>query len=221
VVANRSWERARRLAATAGGTAVPLALVAEAISDSDVVVSCTGATGLVISRDHLAPRTTGRLLTIVDLALPHDVDPSVADLPTVSLIALNDLADRLHGVSGVDVDAVRRIVASEVTAFASARRAAQVTPTVVALRGLATDVVETELQRLVSRLPGLDPLVRAEVEQTMRRVADKLLHAPTVRVKELADHPDGISYTDALAKLFSLDPEAVNAVTRPDPQEGE
>jgi glutamyl-tRNA reductase len=220
VVANRSRERARRLASAAGGTTVPLARIAEAIADSDVVASCTGATGLVISHDQLAPRATGRPLTIVDLALPHDVDPSLRELPDVTVIDLTDLAEHLHGVSGVDVDAVRRIIAAEVIAFASTRRAAQVAPTVVALRGLASDVVETELQRLGGRLPDLDPLVRAEVEQTVRRVADKLLHAPTVRVKELAGDPDGISYTEALAKLFSLDPGAVNAVTRPDPQEG-
>jgi glutamyl-tRNA reductase len=72
------------------------------------------------------------------------------------------------------------------------------------------------MQRLMGRLPELDPVARAEVEQTVRRVADKLLHSPTVRIKELAQQSTAVSYTDALTKLFSLDPGEVDAVTRPD-----
>jgi glutamyl-tRNA reductase len=79
---------------------------------------------------------------------------------------------------------------------------------------MATGIVETEMQRLSSRLPDLDPAARAEVEHTVRRVADKLLHQPTVRVRELANEDGAVSYAAALAKLFSLDPDAVDAVTR-------
>lgn len=221
VVANRTPERAERLADTAGGVAVPLADLEGQVADADVLISCTGSTGLVVQTELLARRPADRSLAVVDLALPHDVDPAVAELPGVSVVSLSDLAERLHGDTAVDVDAVRRIVATEVTAFAAARRAAQVTPTVVALRSMATDVVQAEMARLGSRLPELDPVARAEVEQTVRRVADKLLHGPTVRIKELASNPTTVSYTDALAELFSLDPEAVNAVTRPEtPKEG-
>ena len=95
----------------------------------------------------------------------------------------------------------------------SARNAARVTPTVVALRSMATEVVEAELVRLHGRRPDLPADVRADVEQTVRRVADKLLHAPTVRIKQLAGQPDGITYASALADLFSLDPAAVEAVS--------
>jgi glutamyl-tRNA reductase len=75
--------------------------------------------------------------------------------------------------------------------------------------------VDAEMERLSARLPGLDPAARAEVEQAVRRVADKLLHQPTVRVKELANETGAVSYATALAELFSLDPDAVEAVTRP------
>ena len=81
---------------------------------------------------------------------------------------------------------------------------------------MATGVVEAEMARLSSRLPDLDPDVRAEVEHAVRRVADKLLHQPTVRVKELANETGAVSYAAALAELFSLDPDAVEAVTRPE-----
>ena len=156
-------------------------------------------------------------LAVVDLALPHDVEPEVADLPGVTLVTLADLAEDLHGSeAGAEVEAVRDIVTQEVAAFLTARRQASVTPTVVALRSMATEVVDAELARLVARLPDLDEASRDEVLQSLRRVADKLLHQPTVRVKELANETGAVSYAAALAELFALDPDAVEAVTRPE-----
>ena len=111
---------------------------------------------------------------------------------------------------------MRRIVGQEVTAFLAARSQANVTPTVVALRSMATSVVDAEMERLDGRLPDLDAAARAEVLHTVRRVADKLLHQPTVRVKELANDQGAVSYAAALAELFALDPDAVDAVTRPE-----
>jgi glutamyl-tRNA reductase len=156
-----------------------------------------------------------RPLAVIDLALPHDVEPAVGDLPGVTLVSLADLADQLRDSdAGQEVDGVRAIVGQEVTAFLAARRQEGVTPTVVALRTMATAVVEAEMERLAARLPDLDEDSRAEVLQSVRRVADKLLHQPTVRVKELANETGAVSYAAALAELFSLDPEAVDAVTR-------
>jgi glutamyl-tRNA reductase len=81
---------------------------------------------------------------------------------------------------------------------------------------MATEVVDAELARLVARLPDLDEASRDEVLQSLRRVADKLLHQPTVRVKELVNEAGAVSYAAALAELFALDPDAVEAVTRPE-----
>ena len=156
-------------------------------------------------------------MAFIDLALPHDVDPAVSELPGVTRLDLADLADELHASpAGREVEEVRRIVTQEVSAFLAARRQASVTPTVVALRSMATSVVDAEMSRLAGRLPDLDDATRAEVLQTVRRVADKLLHEPTVRVKELANEEGAVSYAAALAELFALDPEAVDAVTRPE-----
>jgi len=115
-----------------------------------------------------------------------------------------------------DVAAVRRIVAQELAAHLRADRAASVAPTVVALRAKAADVVEAELARLSHRLGDLDERSRREIAQSMGRIADKLLHGPTVRVKELAGAPGADSYEMALRVLFELDPEAVDAVSAPD-----
>ena len=96
--------------------------------------------------------------------------------------------------------------------YLAGQRMAEVTPTVTALRQRAADVVEAELLRLDNRLPGLEAAHRDEVARTVRRVVDKLLHAPTVRVKQLASAPGGDSYAEALRELFELDPQAVDAV---------
>jgi glutamyl-tRNA reductase len=217
-VANRSLERATRLAEEYGGRAAPLGDLAAELTVADVVIACAGAAGLLVTLEMVvAARPDQRPLSIIDLALPHDVDPAVAAVPGVTLINLADLAAELHeSEAGREVHEVRRIVTQEVTAFLAARRQASVTPTVVALRSMATSVVEAEMERLVGRLPDLDPQARDEVLQTVRRVADKLLHQPTVRVKELANETGAVSYAAALAELFALDPEAVDAVTRPE-----
>jgi glutamyl-tRNA reductase len=219
VVASRTEANARRLADQYDGRAVPLSQARDVMSEVDLLVSCTGATGVVLPLSVVAAARADadRPLAVIDLALPHDVDPAVGELPGVSLFGLARLAEEVNeGEGATDVAAVREIVTQEITAFLAARHSATVTPTVVALRTMATGIVEGEMERLLSRLPDLDPDVRGEVEHAVRRVADKLLHQPTVRVKELANETGAVSYAAALAELFSLDPEAVEAVTRPE-----
>ncbi|MCP3421736.1 glutamyl-tRNA reductase [Nocardioides pinisoli] len=220
-VLNRTAARADRLADEYAATSVPLDRLVDELATADIVISCTGAPEpLVRLGDVVTARgSSDRPLTVIDLALPHDVDPSLADLPGVELINLAGLADELRGLEATaGVDDVRTIVGQEISAFLAVRRQASVTPTVVALRSMATAVVDAEMERLSARLPGLDDAMRAEVLQTVRRVADKLLHEPTVRVKELADAEPAVSYTAALAELFRLDPDAVDAISRAEGQ---
>jgi glutamyl-tRNA reductase len=213
VVVNRTPERAERLAREYSARWAPMSALASEIAGTDIVVACAGATGVLISRDVVAAAPGP--LALVDLALPHDIDPSVVDLPGVTLVTLADLAgDLQESEAGAEVEAVRSIVTDEVEAFLAARRAAGLTPTVVALRTMATGVVESEMARLEHRLPGLDDATRAELLQTLRRVTDKLVHQPTIRAKELGNR-SAVSYATALAELFALDPEAVDAMTRP------
>ncbi len=224
-VLNRTPDRAARLAAPVGGRSGGLDALPTEVAAADLVICCTGATGVVVGVDDVAPalqgRDASRPLAVVDLALPHDLDPVLAADPRVHYTGLAALADDLaQGETSVqighDIDQVRRIVAEEVAAFVGARRAAKATPTVVALRSMATDVVESELARLWARLPSADPAVRDELELAMRRVAGKLLHAPTTRIKELTGQPAGMSYAEVLAELFSLPSGTADAVTRPD-----
>lgn len=155
------------------------------------------------------------VLSLLDLAMPRDIDAAVHRLAGVRLVDIESLADAsADAPMAADVDQVRRIVSDEVAAFGAAQRAAHITPTVVALRTMAADVVASEIARLEGRLPGLDDKHRSEITQTVRRVVDKLLHAPTVRVKQLAAEPGGAGYADALRTLFDLDQETVASVSR-------
>lgn len=217
-VVNRTPERARRLAEPLGGRAAELAELPAELVAADVVVSCTGAVGQVIETSAVrAARDArqGRAQVYIDLALPRDVDPGVGELPGITVVDLERLGYHLaaEGVSG-QLDEVRDLVADEVSAYLSVQRAQAVAPTVVALRALAGAVVEAELARLSGRLGDVDERIRAEVRQTVHRVVEKLLHTPTVRVKELAGEPGGSSYAEALRELFGLDPARVVAVSR-------
>jgi glutamyl-tRNA reductase len=251
-VANRTWRNAERLAERVNGRAVALPDLAAAIATADVVVSCTGAAGPVITRDLAAAALVGperpgperperpgperpeRLnperperpgperperrgpLVFLDLAMPRDVEPEVAGLPGVVVIGIDELRQHATAAGEDDVAAVRAICEAELAAYRSAVDAARVAPTVVALRAKAATVVDAELARLAGRLSadGLSERALDEISQTVRRVVDKLLHAPTVRVKELAGSPGGEEYAAALRVLFDLDPRAVEAVTR-------
>ncbi|MDI3408829.1 glutamyl-tRNA reductase [Streptomyces cavernicola] len=166
-----------------------------------------------------ARQTTGApvKLALLDLAMPRDIDAAVHRIDGVRLVDIESLAEAsADAPMAADVDQVRTIVADEVAAFGAAQRAAHITPTVVALRTMAADVVQSELARLHGRLPDLDERQQAEMTQTVRRVVDKLLHAPTVRVKQLAAEPGGAEYADALRTLFDLDPQTVASVSRAD-----
>ena len=237
-VANRTRAHAERLAASvspATTTVTGLADLPAAIAAADVVISCTGAAGQVITGDMVSAalearkareaggvaKVAGGALVIMDLAMPRDVEPAVAGLPGVVLIGMDQLSEHASAVRDDDVAAVRAILEAELAAYQSAMDAARVAPTVVALRAKAAGVVDAELARLAGRLSAdaLSGHALDEIAQTVRRVVDKLLHAPTVRVKELAGSPGGEEYAAALRVLFDLDPRAVEAVTRAAPEQ--
>ena len=215
MLTNRTYQRAAEFVATFGVGAVRWESLDVELQAADVLISCTGATGVVFDRDRVARATQdGRHLTLVDLALPRDIAADVTSLPNTTLIDMQVLAERAADSEVVsDVAAVRAIVDGEVGTFLAAKSASRVTPTVVALRGMAVEIVQSETERLEARLGDLSDTQRAEIRQALRRVSDKLLHQPTVRVQQLVDGPAGLTYADALADLFALDPSAVDRVS--------
>lgn len=220
-VVNRTHSKAVRLADRVGGVALPLSELPAALAIADVVVSCTGSTGVVVdlatAGDAQVART-GRPQVYVDLALPHDVATEVDSLSGVSVVGLAALGEELSGgATPPQVQEVADLVIGEVAAYLTDRAAESVAPTVAALRSHAADVVAGELTRLDQRLPALDDQTRAEVQLAVHRIVEKLLHTPTVRVKELAVGGQGDDYAQALRQLFDLRPgEAVTASVPPE-----
>jgi glutamyl-tRNA reductase len=219
-VVNRTPERGERLAAALGGRTAAPERLAEEVAGVDLLVSCTGAVGTVVSAAAVHAAMHGRAerpLFVLDLALPRDVDVDARSVPGVTVVDLEALRSVLEDAElADDVEAARRIVADEVGAFLARQRSERVAPTVVALRARAQEVVDAELARLRQRLPDLGERAAREVEAAVARVVDKLLHTPTVRIKELAESVPGDSYADIVRDLFALDPAAAEVVTRAD-----
>jgi glutamyl-tRNA reductase len=216
-VANRTAGNASVLASTVDAEVIALDAVDAALSEVDIVVSATATTGTVITAEAVTAAQEargGRPLLILDLAVPKDVDHAVSWVPGVTVVDIERLRREVAGATGTqavaytvaeDVQAARGIVDEEVRGFLAWERSSDVAPTVAALRARADEVVATELARLSTRLGALDATERAEVEKSVRRVVSRLIHMPTVRVKELATTPGGHTYAEALRELFDLD----------------
>jgi glutamyl-tRNA reductase len=220
VIINRTLVRAERLAAATGGRALPLADLEVALSGADLVISCTGALNHVITAQALvaADSRAGRPRMFLDLGLPRNVAPDVADLPGEHVVGLAELDETLAQDSRYTphVKAAGDLVIAEVAGYLIGRRALEVAPTVALLRSRATDVVTAELNRLDQRLPDdLSKNARSEIHLAVHRVVEKLLHTPTVRVQALGSDGQGGDYALALRQLFDLDPHEVAAVSAP------
>ncbi len=222
-VLNRTPQRAQRLASGLGARGGGLDELPAALIDADLIICCTGALGHVVTAEVVSQAMggrSGRPQAYLDLALPRDVEPGVAEVAGVRLAGLAHLAGLIDQADHESViGQVRDLVTAEVAAFVVARRTETVAPTVAALRSQAARVVAAELDRLEARLPGLDEASRAQVRLAVHRVVEKLLHTPTVRVKELAGAGQGGDYAHALRELFDLDPYDVAAVSSP-PEQG-
>jgi glutamyl-tRNA reductase len=221
VVMSRTLANATNLAGRVGGVARPMSDLEETLATADIVVSCTGANALVITKAAIeramSARQTDDSLFLLDIAMPRDIEAEAAGVPGVRLVDLELLKPVLEAATTADdVAEVRAIVAQELASYVDARQAAGVAPTVVALRDKAAQVVNAELHRLERRLPDLDATASAEIASAMRRVVEKLLHAPTVRVQQLAGGVGPESYPEALRRLFDLDQAGPAALVSPD-----
>ena len=211
IIANRTRSRAERLAEHAREAGVAAEVVdysarAGALSRADITVSATASDGFTLTEEDISGPTT-----LVDLSLPRDIDAAVAELPSVTLINIEELHRRL-GASGQPANVVgtqarqhaEQIVAEEAAIFDSEQRVREVAPVITQLRVGAAETADAELDKLRTRLPGLDEDEFEEVSRTVRRVVDKILHYPTVKIKELAGSQNKVSYEIAIEELFGL-----------------
>lgn len=213
-VANRTWRKARALADRIGGQAVRLSDLSLALLEVDLLLTSTGATVPVVEHDDFAPvmaERSGADLLIVDIAVPRDVDPTVADLDGVTLLNIDDL--RRFAQVGIErrsheLAAVEAIIDEELARFRSAASARSAAPVVASLRGWADDVRIAELVRFEAKLDGLDARQRDAVEALTKGLVAKLLHQPTVTLKDTAGSATGERLADATRQLFDLDDPA-------------
>jgi len=220
-VASRRRDRAEALARRAGGDVVDLAHLPDALVEADVVLTSISSPGALVDLDDFRAalaRRKGRSLLVVDLGMPRNVDPAVGRLDGVRLLDLDAIGAFV--ASGVDarraeVPRAREEVAAQVEAYAAAVTARAVAPTVGALHDRAEAFRQAELARHRARLAGLDPHHRRAVESLTRGIIGKLLHTPSVRLRDAAGSPRGDRLAGALVELFDLEVETGTEPDRP------
>ena len=224
VLANRTRDRAERLAEHSREAGVPAEVVdfsdrASVLSRVDLVVSATASDEFTIT-----PSDIPGPLMLADLSLPRDIDDAVTEIEGVRLVNIESLHETMRGSDTEDSRALRRaedIVAEEVATFGSQQRVREVAPAVTRLRRNAAEISGQELQRLRARTPDMSDDDFEQVSRMVKRVVDKLLHAPTVKIKELAATAETVSVEEAVTELFGLDSlsVAVDAQHLPLPDE--
>ncbi|HEY7562096.1 MAG TPA: glutamyl-tRNA reductase [Gaiellaceae bacterium] len=214
VVANRSPERAEALARRFEGRAVGLDDLEAELEHADVVVSSTGSQDVVLTAEQAAralSRRGGRPVFFIDIAVPRDLDPAINDVEGCYLYDIDDLERVVaESVAGRREEAVRAaaIVTEEADAFRAWQLSLDVVPAIASLRAQAESIRRSELRRAEGRLASLSPSQRQAVEALTSQIVAKLLHRPTIRMKEAATAADGVLYADAVRHLFGLGDDA-------------
>jgi glutamyl-tRNA reductase len=208
VVANRTLAHGEELARQLGARARSLDVLPAELEQADVVVSATSAAGHVLTRDDVAAvlrARRGRPLLLVDLAVPRDLDPAINELDGCFLYDVDDLEavveDTLSGRRG-EAARAERLVAAEADRFRDWQASLDVVPTIASLRALAEEIRDRELAKAGGRLSEQE---RRHVESVTSQIVAKLLHLPTIRMKEAAAAADGVVYADVVRHLFGLE----------------
>jgi glutamyl-tRNA reductase len=209
-VANRSPDRAAELAARLGAEALPLERVAEELARADVVVSSTSAPGFVLGSDDVAAALAGRRgrpLFLIDLAVPRDLDPAINQVSGCFLYDIDDLqavVDETLAGRRREAERAEGIAAGEAERFAEWQASLDVVPAIASLHARAEEIRAAELAKADARLARLSEAERRAVEAVTAQIVSKLLHLPTVRMKQAAVTADGVLYADAVRHLFGL-----------------
>ncbi|MDE0805790.1 MAG: glutamyl-tRNA reductase [Acidimicrobiales bacterium] len=208
VIANRTFDTAKAVAKSLDARSARFSAVADELVDADVLLTSTGAASVLLTRDEVAAiveRRDGRPLLLVDIAVPRDIEPSVADLPGVTVLDMDDLtafADAGLADRRREVDAVRTLLDEELDRFQSATSARTVAPVIVALRTAAEEARVAELARVSQS--GMDESQLAAFDAHSRSLVAKMLHQPTVALRDAAGTAKGDRLIQALRELFDI-----------------
>ena len=210
LVANRTWEKAVQVADRLQGKPVELNELPKYLAEIDVLLTSTGASSVILEHGDLNDvmrERSGRELLVVDIAVPRDVDPAAGEIAGVTLLDMDDL--RAFAEEGIqarrrEITGVQAIIDDELDSYADESTARSVAPLVAGLRDRATGITESEFSRFASKLEGMDENQRKVVESLVTGVVGKLLHEPTVRMKDAAGTARGERLAEALRDLFNL-----------------
>jgi glutamyl-tRNA reductase len=210
IVANRTYERAVMLARELDGEAMTFDRQAEALARADIVVTATDAPHVLVTPEKVTAAMAQRPakpMLIIDIAVPRDTDPAVADIPGVRLFDIDDLQGVVNDNLAArqrEIPRVEAIADEEAAAFMSWFRALGVVPTIADLRQRAEDIKAYELDKALRRLGDLDEHERQVIAALAHGLVNKLLHEPTVRLKQQAAQGNGYVYTEVVRELFGL-----------------
>lgn len=210
-VVNRSCSRAESLTAKWGGAARGLEQLDALLLTADIVISATGAPHFILDAaliERLMGERNGRALVLIDIAVPRDIDPQAAQIPGVRLFDVDDLQDKLDKALAArqrEVPQVEAIIAEELTILAGQLRQLTAKPFIVDLRQRAEEIRQRELERTLRHLGDVDPQVAAHLQHLSHSLVNKLLHEPTIRVKEQASNGRSAAYVATARHLFGLE----------------
>ena len=211
VITSRTLAHAQQLAEEVGGTVVVWESMPQALLESDIVITSTGAPTAILSKAQLkaaAPASRTRPLFIIDIAVPRDVDPRAAEIEQVFLYNIDDLQAIVREniqKRGAEVNRAEQIVEEEVRKFATWHRSREAVPTIVALRQRFETIRKSELERLEPKLATLPPDARQRVDEITHLLIEKLLHHPTEQLKTADDAQLMMQYAEMLTRLFGLE----------------
>jgi glutamyl-tRNA reductase len=211
VVANRTVSTARRLAERIGGDGVGFDRLPEELAGADIVISSTDAPHPILTHNDVEQAMRirpGRPMVLIDIAVPRDLEPSIAAVPGVNLYDIDDLERVVErNLNGRVREAERAeiIVQGEARRFTEWQRALSVAPTIGSLRDIAETIRAGEVAKVAGQLDSLTEADRERVEQLTRSIVNKLLHEPTVRLRAAVADGDGFAYVESLRHLFGID----------------
>jgi len=207
VVANRTLERAERLSVRFRGRAVPLEALEAELAHADIVIAATGSRGLVLTAEQVERAVRGRPVFFIDIAVPRDLDPRINDVDGCFLYDVDDLERVVDDTAASRRDELAKaeaIACEEAATFEAWQRSLDVVPAIRMLRRRAEEIRAAEVARVLPRLPGLSAKEREAVESVTAQIVNKLLHVPTVRLKEAAAAAEGVAYAETVRRLFDL-----------------
>lgn len=216
-VANRNYDRALRVAHSVGGEAVHLENLPEELADADIVLSATASPHTLIHREDLdavLAKRNGRELLLLDIAVPRDIEPEVGELDGVTLLDIDDLQEDVEHslmLRRGETTKAEKIVAEELTAFDEWLSTLDVVPTIADLRRHADEIARRVIAENASRFESLSDADRTRIDAMARAIVTRLLHEPTLQLKQAASEEEGVRYAETLRKLFALDDPILDA----------